>query len=152
MDVWIKKCERQSICKYCEKPIIKGQYVVVGRFWIKPKSDQGTLQGAYRHKDYHWHMENDEGIHCWEEQGKQAIDKLPPKLSRAGRKPIDLTDEQRAKRYKIVNKRSSITYKIREELAKPSDAQDFDLIARLGENLHKLKEEIAQYGGVPDSW
>jgi len=152
MDIWMKKCVRQAICNYCGSPILNGDYIICGRYWIKHKSDIGTDKGMYRHKNYYWHCVNSEGIHCWEEQAKFAIDNMPVVVSKRGRKKLNLAPEDRKERLRILNSRSTITYKIREELAKPDEDRDFSYLAHLGGELIKMKERIADFGGVPKSW
>jgi len=145
----MKKCRKQATCKYCPNPIPKGEYMVMVRFYKsvwgpKIKEMTGTI---YQRWAFTWRFHTQ----CWIDQAIAALEKREIVETR-GRKKLEMTDEIRAARLKILMRRAAVTQRIRREIAKPAEEQDIDRVIHLGDSLNKLRKEIEQCGGVPESW
>ena len=155
MDIWIKECTRQATCQFCGKPIPKHTPMIVGKMWPKRQPEQPEHSSHRRifAKMMYWHTCNDEGIHCWEMQGIMAMKSRPKKVSKRSRPRLEITPEDRKLRYQILNRRSTICQRIRNELERTDDIPtDFARIARYGEHLEELRIQIEPLGGVPKNW
>ncbi len=153
MDIWVKRAYRPTKCDYCQQYVATGDYLVCGKLWLTKSEASATLTARKWLLRKYWHLHSPDGIHCWEEQAKYYIDRKPkPIKSPAGRKKLELTNEDKRARGKILNRRSTITQRIRAEWEKPLELIDYDEIVHLGTMLKKCKEEIEPLGGVPKSW
>ncbi|GAG26431.1 unnamed protein product [marine sediment metagenome] len=143
MNVWMKKCRRETNCRFCEKPIVKGSYLVYCTWFKKTKDKAGTPQKWKFHMSFH--------PQCWIDQAVIELEKAPPVETR-GRKRLAMTDDTKEKRIKILRRRGAVLQRIRNELAKPEEDRSIDRIIHFGDKLNELKEEIEPLGGVPSSW
>ena len=140
MDIWMRVCRKKAKCSYCPKPIVKGQYMVVGKLWRKHGGEARVWTIYLR-----WH------IGCWVRQGIESLKKRPVVENR-GRKKLELSEDARKARLKITMRRAAIVQRIRREVDKPIEEQSIDRIIHLGEMLEKLATEIENFGGAPKSW
>lgn len=144
MNVWMKKCRKQATCKYCPNPIVKGEYMVVCKYYRRTRRESGGE--AQKWKFFmRFHPQ------CWIDQAIAALEKRGIVETR-GRKKLEMSDEVRGARLKIMMRRASIVQRIRRELTKPAEEQDMDRVIHLGGMLNKLKEEIEPLGGEPKAW
>lgn len=143
MNVWMKRCRREAKCRFCEKPIEKGGYLVFCSWYKKTKDKAGAPQTWQFHMSFH--------PQCWIDQAIIELEKSPPAETR-GRKRLPMTDEVKEKRIKILRRRGAVLQRIRNELAKPEEERSIDRIIHFGDKLNELKEEIVPLGGVPSSW
>ncbi len=130
MNVWISKCRKQATCKWCNEIISKDEFIVTISYY----------RGKWLVKKY-FHP------NCWIEQGKEAVMKNP-KTDNRGKKRMVISDEDRKKRLRILVRRASVI----QRLKKAYEDEDTDEMIHLGMLLHKLREEIEPYGGVPKKW
>ena len=140
--VWIKKCKKQSVCKHCNKPIVKGSYLVMCQMYKERKSNEDSKKKAW------WFFRR---FHpqCWIDQGIAAVEKIPVVESR-GRKRVPMTDNTRAARFKIMQRRASIMQRLKKSTLEVP--YDIDKIIHLGQMIDELKAEIIEQGGLPKSW
>lgn len=130
MNVWMKICRKQSSCRWCPEVIEKKTYMVVTQYY----------RGKWKiRKNYH--------PDCWIAQGIAALEKKSFVESR-GKQRLDITDEQRGKRFRVLARRASVLQRIR----KASEEENIEDMIHLGAMLHSLREEIEPYGGAPESW
>jgi len=140
MDVWMKIANKKANCAHCHKPIVKGDYMVIGKLWRRRDGVARSWTTYLR-----WHVQ------CWVDQAKAAVDRIP-RVETRGRRKSPLDKESRDARVKILRRRAAVLQRIRNEISKPSEAQSFDRLIHLGELLNRLKSEIVPLGGVPKSW
>lgn len=143
MNVWLKKCRKRAKCNHCPEDITKGSYMVVCRFYKKTKNKSGVEQRWQFNLKFH--------PQCWIDQAVASIEARPVVETR-GRKKVEMADDVRAARLKILMRRASVTQRIKREVSKPVEEQKVDKVIHLGSLLNKLKEEIEPLGGVPQSW
>lgn len=139
MNVWVRRTKRRSTCSYCQGEITNGSYQVVCQHYVKTSGGKN------------WWFRRSFHPQCWIDQAIAELEKIPVVETR-GKKRMQLTDDDRAKRRSIILRRGSVIQRIKKEMAKPEEDRDVDKIIRLGAMLEKLKEEIRYYGGVPKSW
>jgi len=154
MDVWITECKRRATCTYCGKTIPAHTHMVVCQYWLK--IDKRENGGRSFRKKMYFHIKDENGIHCWEANGIAAAERKPKPVPR-GRPMIQVAPENRAIRSKILNQRSTIIQRIRNEvdgtgMGEGTDPPNFERIEHLGIMLEKLKVKIADYGGAPKNW
>lgn len=111
------------------------------------KSTQREPGGERQKWAFYWRFHTQ----CWIDQAIAALEKREIVETR-GRKKLGMTDEIRAARLRILMRRAAITQRIRREITKPAEEQDIDRVIHLGDALNKLKEEIEECGGAPESW
>jgi hypothetical protein len=144
MQVWMRICRRKATCKHCPKPILKGQPMVVCRYYKSTRKKKGdpTNRWAFTIR---FHPE------CWIAQGLAAL-KEKPVVETRGRKKAPMTDEMRAARVKVLARRAAVVMRIKLEVEKPDGERNVGRIIKYGGQLNQLKEEIEPLGGVPKSW
>lgn len=143
MNVWIKKCHKQAACKYCPKPIVNGEYMVVCKYYRKTKSAAGDPQKWGFFMRFH--------PQCWIDRAVAELESRVYTETR-GRKKIEMLDETRVARLKIMMRHAAVVQRIKREVEKSENSYQVDRIIHLGEMLGKLKEEIEPLGGIPKSW
>lgn len=114
--------------------------MVVGKLWRRNNGTARTWTIYFR-----WHTQ------CWIDQGVQKLEREPVVDNRALRQP-KFSQEVTEGRVKVMRRRAAVVQRIRIEVDKPREEQSVDRIIHLGELLNKLREEIEQFGGVPESW
>ena len=144
MNVWMRKCRKKATCRYCNKPILKGEYMVVCRYYKRTMKEVGGTPQK-------WSFTIRFHTQCWIDQGIAALESKPVIETRGGKK-MEITDIDRISRFKILARRASVTQRIRVEAKKLDGEKNIDKIIHLGGLLNKLKEEIEPFGGVPKSW
>ena len=144
MNVWMKVCRKKATCRYCDKPILKGDYMVICRYYKRTMREAGGTPQK-------WGCTIRFHTQCWIDQAKAALESKPVVETRGGKK-MAITDSDRSARFRILARRASITQRIRVEAIKLNGEQNIDKIIHLGGLLNKLKEEIELFGGVPKSW
>ncbi len=131
MNVWITICRKQSKCNWCPKPIEKTSFKVVTSY--------------YRGK---WLIKKNYHTQCWIDQGVNALSRRPI-IENRGTQRMDITDTSRTSRVKILRRRASVIQRIKRAVVKEDNTKE---MIHLGSLLHKLKDEIEPYGGIPESW
>lgn len=144
MDIWITRAKRLASCRYCPKPVTKGQIIVMGKSWSRNK--EVTRRWSFK---FIWH------IGCWIKQGIQALEEkerreLP--FARIRTKRIILSDEDMEKRRKLILRRGAIIQRIKAETGKRPLEQSIEKIVKWGEQLDTIKEQVTVLGGVPKKW
>lgn len=140
MNVWIRVTRKRVKCYYCEKMIETGDYQVVCSYFVKLKHSEKTWTKAM-----HFHIESP---NCWLDRAKVELQSRLYTEKR-GRKKDIISDEDRAKRKKILMRRASVVQRIGQEME--GDKRPAKLL-HLTELLEKLAVEIESVGGVPKSW
>lgn len=79
---------------------------------------------------------------CWGKCQKELLGKPVP---RRGRKPLDITDEAKVVRNRLINQYAAIRYHL-------GNTVDSEKRKKMGVKLEGIKEQITQYGGMPRSW
>ena len=126
----MKACRKQATCAWCREFIENRTYMVVGQY----------LRGKWKLRR-NWHPD------CWIEQAVKALEKRIV-VERRGKKRLNLTDEDKKKRFKILARRASVLQRIK----KASNNGNVEKMIHLGMLLNKLKDEIELVGGVPKTW
>lgn len=143
MDIWMTWCQKTAKCKHCEKPIEVGDPMVRGKFWRK----HGQLtKWSF---PFYWHVQ------CWVDQGMEQL-RRHPRISRykggvsswAKYGVRELSDEDKATRISLLQKRANIVQRMR----KAAIEGNLDLLIDLQSRLDGLIPEIEKVGGVPKSW
>lgn len=138
---WMTVCRRQSRCRWCKDTLSKGDPVVAEN--LRLESRNWTTR-------YYWHPQ------CWIDQGLHAIrHKLRGEVttpSTRGRKAIDISQDQRVERNKILRRHAALVCRIKSEMSKGSGTLSVDRMIHFGGMLNEMKEEISKLGGVPKSW
>ncbi len=142
MNVWIKRCRKRVKCDYCPTLILSGEHMVVCK-WYRGTVKDGKMQRWWFHRHYH--------PQCWIDQGIAAVKKIVITETRGGKK-LDMPDDVREARLKIMMRRASVIQRIRREVDKTPEEQNIDRIIHLGDMLNMLKEKIEPLGGAPESW
>ena len=132
-------CQAKEGCLEKDSPITPGTIVVRGR--------------VERHK-ISWHPE------CWLGVFIPLLEAAPYNPKGPGRKPLDLTDDQRRERKLIQNKYGSFNQRIsryqqkmREEAEENRPTTYWEiLVQRILVSQDLLWWEIQDVGGAPDSW
>jgi len=138
MDVWLTWCKKKSKCKHCQEPILAGTPVVRGKLWRK--GDQAKSWPM----TFRWHPQ------CWLEQALAYLEKnpyIPPKRS-PGRPRIELSEEDKVKRRRLLVYRSSLCYYQRKAAKEGNAFRVLELEVKKQELVDRIKE----VGGVPKSW
>jgi len=130
VNVWIAQCRKRTPCAFCGEDINCGEYMAVGVYY----------RGKWRHRKS-WHPQ------CWIDEGIDYAQRNPKPETR-GRKTLQLKDEDRKRRFRILARRASIIQRAKIAYSKGN----FNALAKYGEQLEQLKEEIKPLGGVPESW
>jgi hypothetical protein len=91
---------------------------------------------------YYWHPQ------CWIDEGMVHLMKVPYSSSKTGRKPNDISYNDKIERNKILRRHAAFIQRIRLAM----DEGKVDKVLRLYASMEKLKAEIMQYGGVPEKW
>lgn len=136
MNVWIRKARKRSDCYYCKKPVETGEYQVVCQWFMKVKS-------RFWEKKMLFHPQ------CWIDR---AVAELETKfiVETRGKERMQLSDDDRVKRVKILARRASMMQRLSVKMGvKPVD---FSKVDRLLDKMEGLKGEIELVGGVPKSW
>lgn len=131
MNIWMSVCKKRAKCHYCPEPINSGEYMVVA----------GFRRGKWylRHS---WHPQ------CWIDQAIVELERRGPMEETRGRKKMNVPDEVRSARFKIIARRASVIQRLKRAMVKG----DLERIEHLAGELEKLKAEIEPLGGVPESW
>lgn len=142
MEVYMTHCKRRAVCQHCTKDTDKyievGESMVVGLAKI---SSQGWT------KKIRWHPK------CWLEQGEVYLEQHPPLPSRAGRKPLAMSVEDKKARLRLLMRHASIVQRMRElKIEEGFTEKKVSRIIVLGKGLEDITEEIKKYGGAPKSW
>jgi hypothetical protein len=146
VNVWISRAGRTKECTGCKQPISTGESIVIAKKYYSADN------GKKRTYTFRWHASREQdGLCCWLEDGLLELAKRPRVESR-GRKPRDMDQSTRDKRVAVLRRRGSVLQRLKKATAVPPEERDLDEIIRLGTMLEKLKGEVVQLGGVPESW
>ena len=88
---------------------------------------------------------------CWIDQAIASLSSRRIAETR-GRKRLEITDEMREARLKVLRRRAAVVQRIRAEVSNPVEKQNVDRIIHLGKAINDLKMEIESLGGAPKSW
>ena len=140
MDIWATRCVKRCRCYYCGEDIIKGTPMVKGKSWRKHTDKGGEVKKWCR--TFRWHP------NCWMEQAVKSVENSPER--KMGRKSLDLTEEQKKVRYRLLHRYAFITFQQRKSGMK--EHPDLARILKLEVFRQQIIEEIKDYGGVPPKW
>lgn len=140
MNVWIKETRKRVLCRHCNQFIEAGEYQVVCTYFMKLKHSETTWTKAM-----HFHAKEP---YCWIEQGIIQIG-LRPRSENRGRRPDNISDNNKLMRQKILRRRASVMQRINCEM---DGEMRPDKLIHLTDLLDKLAIEIEPLGGVPASW
>lgn len=138
MDIWITWCKRESKCEFCPEPVMKHTPIVIGKQWFS----HGQVKKFV--KIHKWHPM------CWIKQGLINLENIPYVSKVPGRKKIDMPEDMRIARRKVLARRAAYIQRLRETIE--SDDCDHEAVVRITEKLEQLKVEIEPLGGVPEKW
>jgi len=143
-NVVIRWCRKKAKCAYCEQDIEVGQPMVVVIFWNK--GEEGNRKWNVH---LYFHLERENGQHCWVEQGKDFLKKNPFIPHARGRKSV-LSAEDRRKRFLLVRRFNALYQRKQNILAGYPDRL---LIEQgLNEQMVGITLDMINLGGVPKSW
>ena len=140
MNANVRYCHRTCKCEFCPEDIKAGEPMLETVVW---GNKGGSSQRWQFKKRYH--------PQCFIDKSVQELRKTPY-MGRTGRAPINIPNDTKLKRNRIMQRRASVVQRIRAEMDKPADKRNYDNIVHLGEMLEKFKEEIISCGGVPEKW
>ena len=134
MDIWITWNKRRATCRFCQKPITVASPMIRGKLWRK----SGTAtKWSYQ---YYWHPQ------CYMEEQMAYLAAHPYQSTHHGRPRLEMDEDTRAKRIKVLRKRATLVYKLKEQL---ENGKNVDWII---DKLMEAMIEIEQLGGAPKSW
>lgn len=136
-NVCMKWCERQALCKWCNKPIEAGKSMVAVFYWNK-----GTDGRRWNTKQY-FHPQ------CWIEQGLDYL-KMNPYVPYIRKPRLALNDEDRKLRYMLLRRKSAIDQ--RRKKLKPDNPDRILIEARLDGKVAELMIQMMTLGGIPKKW
>lgn len=127
-DVWMTWCRRKAKCHWCEEPITSQTPMVKVKIWRGKAMWRYTM---YLHP------------FCWTEQGMAALDREGPFRGR-----LPLSSSQKANRFRLIRN----WHNCKGRLYEAAVSGDVDEVIKLLANMEGIKQEIADYGGVPKKW
>ncbi len=145
-------CKRKALCYYCKEHIEAGEPMLVQRFWSKGKSYRAF---------YHLSKitESHEIECCFVKQSMVYLNQHPyqtPNHPGSGRPRLELSDEDREKRNRLLRRYGAIKWRI---MLLPIHGMPVELHDRFVERLKELHrqqseiyKEIEVVGGIPRSW
>lgn len=122
---------------------MKNTYMVVCRYYRRTKNADGVSQSWRFYMHFH--------PQCWIDQAIASLSSRRIAETR-GRKRLEITDEMREARLKVLRRRAAVVQRIRAEVSNPVEEQNVDRIIHLGKAINDLKMEIELLGGAPKSW
>lgn len=128
-------CNRKTECAYCKKDIDIATPMFIKKVWSSKRKRQFRFP-------YHFL--------CWIEEALSYLQEHPYEAA-AGRRKLDLTDEEKKLRRKLLARRASIRQRIRkwEEIA---DERTQGKIRDLLSKELEIVDQIKEVGGVPERW
>lgn len=136
IQIWITWCRRQATCRYCELPIEVGNPLVRG---------QSRQKAAEWKVKLFWHPE------CWLKDGLQYLEQHPYSAKSQGRPKLQLDEDSKAARKKLITRRAQILYNIREQLENGETELSESLLVEVSK-IVQFYREIEVLGGAPKSW
>lgn len=143
-NVTIVWCRKKATCKWCEQPIDIATAMVRVFFWNKGEDGNRKWNAQFC-----YHVVNQDGTHCWDEQGLDYLRRNPYVPHRRGRKP-SLSVEDTRKRYLLVRKFHALSQRRKNMNHSYPDSLLVD--ERLTKQMVNIMMEIVPLGGVPKSW
>ena len=140
MNVWIRRTTKRVECRYCGQFIETGEYQVVCMYFMPLKNSSRVWK-----KRMHFHAKEP---YCWVERAITEL-ALRPRVENRGGVALDISDEVREKRNKVLRRRASVMQRIGAEF---EGRQRMPVITHLTEMLENMKLEIESLGGIPKSW
>jgi hypothetical protein len=138
MNVWVRMTKRTSKCFWCGKDIEVGEYQIICTYFMKVRSGKTWTKRMIFHAS----------PNCWVERAIAEIESKP-QIENRGRKPLQLNDELKDARNKVLRRRASVMQRLEKEMygsMRPAT------LLHLTEQLEKLKVEVEPLGGVPKGW
>ena len=128
MHVWLARCGRAKDCfrMTCHDTIKVSEAMVVGR---------------YEGSQTYWHKE------CWIEDAEIMLS--PYQAPKRGRHPLDISDEKKAIRNRILRAMASQRFTLKKLI---SEGRASITVKRIEIDLQILKLKLEEYGGVPSKW
>lgn len=139
MNTWVRKTKRESTCSYCGRPIEVGTWQIICTYFMPLKSGKTWTMRMVFHA---------EPVNCWLERAKAEIESRPT-IENRGRKALELSDDKREMRGKLLRRRTSVMQRLDVEM---QERKRSDKLIHLTEELEKIKEQIMEYGGAPKGW
>lgn len=137
MHIRMAWCKRTATCAHCSEPIVKASAMVYGLTYRQVNDRKWRLT-------YRWHP------NCWIAQGMHYLIEHPyePMTGGPGRPSMQLTDDQRTKRMKLLRRYGTIKRNLRRRL----NSGQMHRLGDYDQELSDLREAIQHVGGVPKSW
>ena len=133
--VWISWCKKKSTCVSCGELIEARQPMVYSKF----KGERHPIL-----------LRNH--LHCWVKDALDWLEKHPYKHhGGAGRPKLNLSDEQKKSRLKLLMARNNIVYKQR-RLAMLRPELAIAKQTAIQEKIYAICIQLASLGGAPKSW
>ena len=139
MNVWVRRTKKKSSCFYCNKEMETGSWQIVCSYFMKVRGGKTWTKKMLFHAF---------PINCWLDRAIAEIESRPT-IETKGRKSNALSDPVKEARNKILRRRASVVQRIEKEMY--GKMRPVKLL-HMAELVEKLKEEIEQFGGVPESW
>jgi len=151
----VKTAKKSTKCSYCKEEIAPGENV--GRL------DQKIKRGE-KYYELHYHLNKPgQEVSCFELYAREAFNRIPDEQRKyasnnpRGRPKLDLTDEQRARRRKLLRRlHNQFAYYIKGGKLnldpKPIyelTQQDVRRYGKFSSNVYSLLEELKECGGIP---
>ena len=137
MDVWITWNRKVATCHYCDKPITVATPMVKAKWWRKKSGS--AAKWSYR---MYWHPQ------CWLDEALQYLKQHPYVPRSTGRPKLQLSEEVRQARAKLIRQRARLVYQLKETVENGSGAKTEHILNKLLE----LCMKIEPLGGIPKSW
>ena len=135
--VWVAWCKKKSICKTCNELILSGLPMVYVRIRDTNRPYPYTMR---KH------------LHCWLADAIDWLEKNPyTRVNSPGRKRLQLSDEDRKIRLKLLRRRALLVFRQR-VLAYNNPKLAADKIGKMQEKVDIIVKDICKVGGVPKSW
>ncbi len=146
MEIWSAWARKPNKCLWCPHPIHTGDMMFVTKMYWK---DTSGSQGENHHRKWtvgHYHID------CFAAQAKDYLEHNPATPSNPNGRPRvpGLTDEQREKRAKLLNKASSLQQQKRKLKVPYPERWAYE--ANINVKISQVAVELIPLGGVPKGW
>lgn len=139
-NVTMSWAQHRALCDWCSKPVNSGEEIIKVFFWNAGNPDGKRF---YNIKKY-YHPD------CWMEQGREYLRTHPYISSHKGKDRMEITDEQRAQRNKILKRKAAL--ELRKRNITPDNPRAKVIEAGIDRQISELVVEIALLGGIPTKW
>src|SRR3989304_2466875 len=116
MNVWVTVTRKRSKCMHCGKMIETGDYQVVCQYFMKLAHSSRTWTKRMR-----LHAKKP---YCWVERAVTEVSSRPAPLETRGRHSLEMSDEVKSLRLKVMRRRASAKQRLDAEIHKPHPSSD----------------------------